>query len=138
MEKTFTLAKKGDVFFVNLQPYIKADSKQELDVVKDALSHVMSAYEALEAPASDWVTEMLDICKAIMMEGKFPLNPHYGAGEKLRGNLLTTIFTYLGKEAAQVYVNVAATTIFDELLPLVESGREQVTVTVDFKDASQD
>ena len=120
MEKTFTLAKKGDVFFVNLQPYIKADSKQELDVVKDALSHVMSAYEALEAPASDWVTEMLDICKAIMMD------------------LLTTIFTYLGKEAAQVYVNVAATTIFDELLPLVESGREQVTVTVDFKDASQD
>ena len=73
-----------------------------------------------------------------MMEGKFPLNPHYGAGEELRGNLLTTIFTYLGKEAAQVYVNVAATTIFDELLPLVESGREQVTVTVDFKDASQD
>ena len=71
MEKTFTLAKKGDVFFVNLQPYIKADSKQELDVVKDALSHVMSAYEALEAPASDWVTEMLDICKAIMVN-----NPH--------------------------------------------------------------
>ena len=75
---------------------------------------------------------------AATMEGKFPLNPHYGAGEELRGNLLTTIFTYLGKEAAQVYVNVAATTIFDELLPLVESGREQVTVTVDFKDASQD
>ena len=138
MEKTFTLAKKGDVFFVNLQPYIKADSKQELDVVKDALSHVMSAYEALEVPASDWAAEMLDICRAIMTEGKFPLNPHYGAGEELRGNLLTTIFTHLGKEAAQVYVNVAATTIFDELLPLVESGREQVTVTVDFKDAPQD
>ena len=86
MEKTFTLAKKGDVFFVNLQPYIKADSKQELDVVKDALSHVMSAYEALEAPASDWVTEMLDICKAIMMESAdhHLYIPREGSGAGLR------------------------------------------------------